>query len=615
MATIAELVAKLSLDNSKFNKGIDDSKEKLDGLGDEAKQTGKKTKEGFDEGQRASGQFGKAVSSLKGIIGAAFAADAIIGFGKNIINTTAEFQKMEAVLTNTLGSKSAAQVAMNRIVDFASKTPFEVAELTEAFVKLSNRGFVPTVEQMRSLGDIASSTGKSFDQLTEAALDAMTGEFERLKEFGIRASAEGDRVQFTFKGVTTEVEKTDSAIKDYILSLGDAEGVTGAMAAISETTGGKISNLGDNFTQLYKALGDSSSGLIAGILDVSNAFVNHLVKAIDSVNTIAAKTGQSGFKSFMQQLWSLVNPVYAKQLEMVATGIKAIDEAENAHLLTNKEQEKQTKAITEAEIKLADQRKKAHNERIKQLRKEEQEFLKVAKTLGGGRNAFALPEDKFSEDQIKKIAELSKKIFNPITSGLKLMLPPDTQDRLQKASELSAELTEQQAQFNKEMSIAATLTGMLGSTFQSAFEGMLNTGKVSFRGIIDGLKALIIRLIAAAAAAFALAAILGGLGLGSFTLSGGGFLKGFKELFSSMSGIPKFAKGGMVNGLTMAVLGDNPSGKEAVIPFEKMGSFLSQYGTGGNQNMRVEVVGRLQGEDIYFSGLNYSNKRSKIIGG
>jgi hypothetical protein len=611
MATIAELVAKLSLDNSKFNKGIDDSKEKLDGLGDEAKQTGKKTKEGFDEGQRASGQFGKAVSSLKGIIGAAFAADAIIGFGKNIINTTAEFQKMEAVLTNTLGSKSAAQVAMNRIVDFASKTPFEVAELTDAFVKLSNRGFVPTVEQMRSLGDIASSTGKSFDQLTEAALDAMTGEFERLKEFGIRASAEGDRVQFTFKGVTTEVEKTDSAIKDYILSLGDAEGVTGAMAAISETTGGKISNLGDNFTQLYKALGDSSSGLIAGILDVSNAFVNHLVKAIDSVNTIAAKTGQSGFKSFMQQLWSLVNPVYAKQLEMVATGIKAIDEAENEHLLTNKEQEKQTKAITEAEIKRAELAERNNKKMIDSARKLNQEFLRMYDKMMPKRNPFELGNSNVSEKQLKNIADITSKLFNPALKGAMdqgIIIPQEAIDRINLAKE-------QQAQFNKEMSIAATLTGMLGSTFQSAFEGMLNTGKVSFRGIIDGLKALIIRLIAAAAAAFALAAILGGLGLGSFTLSGGGFLKGFKELFSSMSGIPKFAKGGMVNGLTMAVLGDNPSGKEAVIPFEKMGSFLSQYGTGGNQNIRVEVVGRIAGEDIYFSGLNYSNGRNKIIGG
>jgi hypothetical protein len=91
-------------------------------------------------------------------------------------------------------------------------------------------------------------------------------------------------------------------------------------------------------------------------------------------------------------------------------------------------------------------------------------------------------------------------------------------------------------------------------------------------------------------------------------------MEGFKALFSSMSGIPKFAEGGMVTGLTTAILGDNPSGKEAVIPFEKMGSFFSQYGNGGG-NMRVEVVGKLSGQDIFFSGLNYSNGRNKIIGG
>ena len=611
MATIAELVAKLSLDNSKFNKGVKDSKEELEGLGDEAQKTGKKTKDGLGEGEKAGAQFGKAMSSLKGIIGAAFAADAIVGFAKNVINVTAEFQKMEAVLTNTLGSKSAAQVAMNQISDFASKTPFEVAELTDAFVKLANRGFVPTVDEMRKLGDIASSTGKSFDQLTEAALDAMTGEFERLKEFGIRASAEGNRVQFTFKGVTTEVEKTDSAIKDYILSLGDAEGVTGAMAAISETTGGKISNLGDNFTQLYKVLGDSSSGLIAGILDVSNAIVNHLVKSIDSVNTIAEKTGQSGFKSFMQQLWSIVNPIYAKQLENVATGIKAINEAENAHLLTNKEQEKQTKVITEAEIKRAELAERNNKKMIDSARKLNQEFLKMYDKMMPKRNPFELGDSNVSEKQLKNIADITNKLLNPALKGAMdqgIIIPQEAIDRIKLAKE-------EQTQFNKEMAIASTLTGMLSNTFQSAFEGMLNTGKVSFRGIIDGLKALIIRLIAAAAAAAVLAAILGGLGMGSFTLSGGGFLKGFKELFSSMSGIPKFAEGGMVTGLTTAILGDNPSGKEAVIPFEKMGSFLSQYGTGGSQDMRVEVVGKISGEDIFFSGLNYSNGRNKIIGG
>ena len=76
------------------------------------------------------------------------------------------------------------------------------------------------------------------DQLVEGLLDAQTGEFERLKEFGIRASKEGDKVKFSFRGITTEVQFTDKAIKDYIISLGNLEGVQGTMKVqMSELTG------------------------------------------------------------------------------------------------------------------------------------------------------------------------------------------------------------------------------------------------------------------------------------------------------------------------------------------------------------------------------------------
>ena len=43
------------------------------------------------------------------------------------------------------------------------------------------------------------------DDMVEAVADATTGEFERLKEFGIRASSQGDKVALTFRGVTTTV--------------------------------------------------------------------------------------------------------------------------------------------------------------------------------------------------------------------------------------------------------------------------------------------------------------------------------------------------------------------------------------------------------------------------
>lgn len=207
---------------------------------------------------------------------AAFAMDKLIEYGKQIVQITAEFQKFEAVLTNTLGSKSRAQIALRQIAEFASKTPFAVKELTEAYVKLANQGFRPTTQEMRKLGDLAASTGKTFDLLTEAIIDAQVGEFERLKEFGIRAKKEGDRVTFTFKGVETQTRFTSDAIREYVLNLGDAVGVSGSMAAISETVGGKISNMGDAFDMLFQTLGDAQSGPMKNAFNNITLIVNAL---------------------------------------------------------------------------------------------------------------------------------------------------------------------------------------------------------------------------------------------------------------------------------------------------------------------------------------------------
>lgn len=610
MAIEAELIAKLSLDNARFKKQLKEARDKIKELGAQTEDSAEQMDKSFKQTEKSADSFSKATKKLGSIISAAFAADALIGFAQNVISTTAEFQKMQAVLTNTLGSSSAAQVAMSQITDFASQTPFAVNELTESFVKLANRGFVPTTAQLRSLGDLASSTGKSFDQLTEAALDAMTGEFERLKEFGIRATSEGDKVQFTFKGVTTEVQKTDEAIKDYILSLGNAEGVSGAMAGISETVGGKISNLGDNFTQLYKVIGDQSSGLIAGVLDLSNALLSKLVTAFDSVNTIALKTGQGGFKSFLQTVASFLNPQYALQLELVATGIKAIDEASYNAMMAGRayfEQEgknrNQLKELTEEKKKRAEQSKKFYQDAIKMSTMYNDTLVAEYSSIKLIKNA----RQKLDEVSTKLAKTLSGKTIAQVGVNVSGFEP------IKKLLEENNEVVEK---YKNNIGLVDSAVSMLGSTFQSAFEGMLNTGKVSFQGIIDGLKALIVKLVAAAVAAFALAAILSSIsgGAGAVGAASGSIKDVFKAVFGKMTGLNFMAEGGMVTGLTTAILGDNPSGKEAVIPFEKMGSFLSQYGNGGG-NMQVEVVGRLSGQDIYFSGLNYSNSRNKIIGG
>jgi hypothetical protein len=278
-----ELIVALSADIKDLKANLEKANNSIKGFSDNAGSNVKRTSNEFS-------QLGSAASKLGGMVAGAFAVGGMISFGKSVIDTTAQFQKFEAVLSNTLGSNSAAQMAMDSIVEFASKTPFQVDELTGAFVKLANQGFKPTMAEMKSLGDLAASTGKSFDQLAEGILDAQTGEYERLKEFGIKAKDMGDKVQFTFKGVKTEVEKSSEAIKGYIVSLGNANGVTGAMDKISKTLGGQISNLSDNWTTLMKNLGDSNTGVMSKTVDYLNQMLGAINK-IGKADNLASKLG------------------------------------------------------------------------------------------------------------------------------------------------------------------------------------------------------------------------------------------------------------------------------------------------------------------------------------
>lgn len=281
--------------------------------------------------EKSTSRISNAVTSnLAGI----FSATAIIAFGKAVIDVTAEFQKFQAVLGNTLGSAELASLKLREIQDFAAKTPFAVNELTGAFVKLANSGFKPTANEMTSLGDLASSTGKSFDQLAEAILDAQSGEFERLKEFGIRAKDAGDSVIFTYKGVQTQVEKTSESIRNYITNLGNAEGTSGAMAKISATLGGQISNLGDSWDQMLLSIGGNTTGIFNKAISVIGKAINKITQYNDELKIVEKSNLGS---DFFNQLNRAINPFANKgatDIELAAFSIKSA--SKNVGELVNK---------------------------------------------------------------------------------------------------------------------------------------------------------------------------------------------------------------------------------------------------------------------------------------
>ena len=183
-----------------------------------------------------------ALSGLAGVLGGLSAAQ----FSKSIFEVNKEMQSLRVSLETVTGSAKNAQIAFDGIQQFASKTPYSVKEITEAFIKMKALGLSPTEAALTSFGNTASAMGKSLKQMIEAVADASTGEMERLKEFGIKASKDGDNFKMTFKGVTTVVKDNSSEIIKYLEKIGNTD-FAGGMERQGKTMAGTLSSLSDSW--------------------------------------------------------------------------------------------------------------------------------------------------------------------------------------------------------------------------------------------------------------------------------------------------------------------------------------------------------------------------------
>lgn len=218
--------------------------------------------------------FNLARNAFGGIIAGAVVQQQV---GK-IFEITKKYQQYNTILKVATGSQQEATKALQLIENAAAETVFSVDELTSSYIKFANRGLKPTRDEIISLADLAASQGKSFDQLTEAVLDASTGEFERLKEFGIKASKEGDKVTLSFKGVNQTIENTPEAINKAVISLGKLQGVAGSNAKQMKDLSGIISNIGDNTEKVYKNIGERLKGFFTESLGAVAKWVEKLVE-------------------------------------------------------------------------------------------------------------------------------------------------------------------------------------------------------------------------------------------------------------------------------------------------------------------------------------------------
>ena len=271
---IAELLVEIGLDTKDAEKSaarISKQLDKVEKSGEGAAKGAKKAKVSLGALNKEFDLVGKFAGAAKTAIFGV--AGVLQGLGVAVIGTGASFEKLRAQLKTATGSAQGAEKALAFIKDFAKNTPFQVGTITEAFVKLTNLGLEPSERALTSYGDTASAMGKSLDQMVEAVADATTGEFERLKEFGIKSKSEGDRVTFTFRGVATEVGKNTEEINEFLIGLGE-NNFAGAMADQMGTLGGIMSNLKDAFTEFLLTVAESGpleefKGLVMDLRDAT----------------------------------------------------------------------------------------------------------------------------------------------------------------------------------------------------------------------------------------------------------------------------------------------------------------------------------------------------------
>lgn len=219
-------------------------------------------------------------------------------FKKNFLDVAAEFERYKTILETTEGSSAKAQKAMDWVSDFAAKTPYELSQVTDAFVKLRAYGLDPTNGLLKTLGDTSAAMGKDVMQAVEAIADAVTGENERLKEFGIKGRKSGNQVTYEYtdrsgKQQTKTVDANNRAMIESTLTAIFNEKYAGAMDKLSGTWAGMISNLGDQWTRfttqtMNSGPFDKLKGQLRGVL----AEVDKMA-ADGRLAEYAAKTGEA----------------------------------------------------------------------------------------------------------------------------------------------------------------------------------------------------------------------------------------------------------------------------------------------------------------------------------
>ena len=262
----------------------------------------------FNSGMRsADGQVNKLSKGFGGLGTAMKAATAIAtGFAvKGIFDATLKMENFRTTLTAYLGSQKAANSEIERLTELANKLPQDLDNITAGFIVLQRNGIDTASESLEAFSKIAAGNSKDFTQLAEAVADALTGEFERLKEFGVKVSKENDKFSIRFADGSTRVVNSAMEVVNAVKEQGEEGGKFADV--IAGPMNQAFSNLRGVLFEVSSAFGEGFAPAISEAAESAKAFIKSNKEMIAGLGRLVGEGLQ----------WMLDN------LDTIVTGIKA----------------------------------------------------------------------------------------------------------------------------------------------------------------------------------------------------------------------------------------------------------------------------------------------------
>lgn len=245
------------------------------------------------------GKFSSAKAAAGGFLGA-FAASALVDFGKEAIDAQSKVEQLEISFRTLLGSQEKASALIAEIKSYGTVTPYDTEGLAQAArlmlsYGMSSSKIMPT---LKMLGDIAMGDKDKLQSLT-LAFSQMSASGRVCKEdLNQMVNAGFNPLQIisekTGKSIgelTDEVSKGAISVQDIEQAFIDATSEGGKfhnmVNNMSDSIAGKTAQMTDNWENFKASIGGLLKPAYLGAIQTTTSAIDAMTKAIERLKAIA----------------------------------------------------------------------------------------------------------------------------------------------------------------------------------------------------------------------------------------------------------------------------------------------------------------------------------------